>query len=620
MSDKVIYFNTNTEKVIGAYGGAQLLNKYSIAYKASPVWEIHFVTVNEEGDYIPTDVSKATTWRAAIDIDFKSSTEPMVRTLPEGIDNSDASNGILYVELDTDTETFLEKVDGKKSTNGVFEIRGTSTEGKVIFSYRFDIICYGAVDPYGTAPLPVVNGAVSQDLIYALLRAGREIEFSSDGVEWHKQQDKPNDRYYRERYPQGEWSVAIWFKDQPVPLTKIQYSVDGVEFVDDALFDTKYIKFSVDGGITWSEEIYIPSGKDGTGFIFYGQYDASETYNPPTEDNPFYTIVSYKGSSWIFYGSQPITNIAPPETAEEAYNENWLLVACKGKDGYVGKDGIGFKYTGVYSPEAQYPPVSAFNEYYVVQYYGSTWVWDAPITGLNIAPPQSAKDESEYWSLMVAGAGAVVEVYPENVIGLQQYITNITYPKDYITSNYYNATYVQARLNEKAFTSGVYTKSQVDTKVNDKAFASGVYTKSQVDAKFTSFGTDLFLPLSTYNTDIRLINTSLTNMQQDLDSKLSKTKVYDIGEVNSELLVDGKRGDYQICTLAEDSIVSIGQTSFFNFEAGDGVVIEINKPSAGVLSLEGKIILTTEAIGTFLIGVFMNGTKYVVTAPTQIIN
>jgi hypothetical protein len=63
------------------------------------------------------------------------------------------------------------------------------------------------------------------------------------------------------------------------------------------------------------------------------------------------------------------------------------LVACKGKDGYVGKDGIGFKYTGVYSPEAQYPPVSAFNEYYVVQYYGSTWVWDAPITGLNIAPP-----------------------------------------------------------------------------------------------------------------------------------------------------------------------------------------------------------------------------------------
>ena len=97
MIDKVIYFNTNTEKVIGAYGGAQLLDKYSISYKASPVWEIHFVTVNEEGDYVPTDVSKATTWRAAIDIDFKSSTEPMVRTLPEGIDNSDASNGILYV-------------------------------------------------------------------------------------------------------------------------------------------------------------------------------------------------------------------------------------------------------------------------------------------------------------------------------------------------------------------------------------------------------------------------------------------------------------------------------------------------------------------------------------------
>lgn len=621
MSDKVIYFNTNTEKIIGAYGGAQLLNKYSIAYKASPVWEIHFVTVDEEGEYIPTDVSKATTWRAAIDIDFKSSTAPMVRTLPEGIDNTQASNGILLVQLDTDTETFLEKVDGKKSTAGVFEIRGTSVEGKVVFTYRFDITCYGAVDPYGTAPLPVVDGAVTTDFIYALLRAGRELQFSVDGTEWHDEQDIENDHYYRQRYPQGEWSEAIWFKDQPVPYTKIQYSVNGVDFSETAQSDSKYIKFSTDGGETWSEVIYIPHGKDGVGFMFKGQYNANTTYNPPTDDNAFYDIVSYKGSSWLFYGNESTSGYAPPETADTTYNDKWLLVASKGMDGYIGKDGVGFRYTGVYSPEVMYPPVSAFNQYYVVQYYGSTWVWDSTITGLNIAPPSSANEESDYWSLMVAGAGSVVEVYPENVIGLQQYITNITYPKQYINQTYYTSAYVQARLNEKANTSNVYVKTEVDNLINVKANTSDVYTKVQVDNKISNLGQTSLVPLSTYNTDMNMISNSLTNLQEDLDSKLSKTVLYNMGQITSEITVDGKRGDYQVCSLAEGSTATIGQTSFFNFDIGDGIVLEINKPyTDGVLSIEGKIILDSSTSGTFLIGVFKNETKYIITAPTEIIN
>jgi hypothetical protein len=37
----------------------------------------------------------------------------MVRTLPEKIDSSLAQQGILFVEVDADTETFLNKVNGK---------------------------------------------------------------------------------------------------------------------------------------------------------------------------------------------------------------------------------------------------------------------------------------------------------------------------------------------------------------------------------------------------------------------------------------------------------------------------------------------------------------------------
>jgi hypothetical protein len=142
-------------------------------------------------------MSRAVSWRAAVDTDFKIETQPMVRTLPEKIYMENVSQGILYIELDTDTETFLEKVNGKESVNATFEIRGTNIEGKTIFTYRFGITCYGAVDPYGTDPLPIPDGAVSQDWVLALLRAGREIQFSVDGTEWHETQDIENDHYYR---------------------------------------------------------------------------------------------------------------------------------------------------------------------------------------------------------------------------------------------------------------------------------------------------------------------------------------------------------------------------------------------------------------------------------------
>ena len=549
MSDKIIYYNTNTEKVIGAYGGAQLLNKYTLSYKACPIWEIHFVTIDEEGQYIPTDMTRASTWRAAVDTDFKAETQPMVRTLPEKIDSSLAQQGILFVEVDADTQTFLNKVNGKQSVNATFEIRGTNTDGKTIFTYRFGILCYGAVDPYRASPLPVASGVVSQDWVLALLRAGREIQFSADGVEWHETQDIINDRYYRERYPNGEWSEAIWFKDDPAPNTKIQYSEDGVEFTDEATLNSNYIRFSTDNGLTWSNYIYA-TGKDGTngyGFTFLGAYSNSQVYSLPTDDVPYFQAVYYNGSSWIYTGSQPTSGNLPPTTIDETSNY-WTLFAAKGVDGVDGD---------------------------------------------------------------------IEVVTPEKVEGLDSYIKNISYTKaetdSKITSDLTN----------------YYTKSNVDSLLNAKANTSNVYSKTEIDAKFDLIGgsqvtqDDLanYVPLSTYNTDINVVNTALTNVQADLDEKLEKTTVYDIGEVNSSFDIDGKLGDYQTFSIAADATITMGQDTFFNFDTGTGIVLEISKPTTGsILVIDGKIILTANDTGTYLIGVFRNSSKYIITAPTEVIN
>ena len=152
----------------------------------------------------------------------------MVRTLDDGIDKSDIANGVLYVSLDANTDTFLAKVDKKSSLNGYFEVRGTSTEGRVIYDYRFDISCLGAVDPFGADPLPIASGGVSQDWVLAKLRAERELQFSVDGLtDWHETR-VAEDSYYRERYPEGEWTEAILLVNgndgSPAPNVKIQYA------------------------------------------------------------------------------------------------------------------------------------------------------------------------------------------------------------------------------------------------------------------------------------------------------------------------------------------------------------------------------------------------------------
>lgn len=537
MSDKVIFYNTNTEKVIGAYGGAEILYEYTLTYKACPVWEIHFVTVDEEGQYIPTDLTKASAWRAAVDTDFRADTEPMVRTLPNSINCDQANEGILLVQLDADTEPFLAKVDGKESVAGVFELRGTNVDGKTIYSFRFDITCYGAVDPTGTSPLPVADGSVTQDWVLALLRAGREIQYSADSINWHDDQIIDEDHYFRERYPNGEWSEAIWFKDEAVATPKIQYSTDNSTWSDSAENNSIYIRFSLDNGSTWSNSIYV-KGNNGFSFEITGQYNSSKTYSAPSYAQNIlnYQIVYYKGSSWLYKNPESSSGIKPPETPNET-SDYWQLIAAKGTDGDIG----------------------------IVQ--------------------------------------------ADDVQNLNTFITNLCYTKTAIDINFYNKTSTNTLLNSKANTDDVYNKTEIDDRFN-------AITESEI----TQEDLDLYTPLATYTTDINSINTALTNVQVDLDEKLQKNSVYNLGEITADLLIDGKLGDYQILSIADGATLTLGQQSFYNFETGDGIVLEITKSTTNSeLIIDGKIILDNSTSGQYLIGIFNNGSRCVLTAPTEII-
>jgi len=202
MKNSIIYIDFDKGTLADAQGG-RIMSTPSLQMGAEPTWELHFAGF-EQGT-LP-DMSDAVSWRAAIDTDFLSGTTPMVRSLD--IDGSDATSGIIRVPLNTNTTTFIEKVDGRDSLPAYFELYGLDAADKVIYDYRFGISCRGTVDYQGGPALPVVSGGVTLTDVYALLRAPLDFRFSADGSTWHDSQ-QAGDRYYQTAYPSGAWGETI---------------------------------------------------------------------------------------------------------------------------------------------------------------------------------------------------------------------------------------------------------------------------------------------------------------------------------------------------------------------------------------------------------------------------
>lgn len=167
-TNKRININFNNGNLIDDVG-AVLMTVPNITYKSDPTWELHFVDVSENGTMIPVDLTEATAWHAAIDNDFNASTDPMVRTLADGIDASQAVSGIIAVELNTATSSYFQKINNREQIPAFFELRGLDAEDKVVYDFHFRVYARGAIDPEGGDPLPIESGGVTLNDVYAVV-------------------------------------------------------------------------------------------------------------------------------------------------------------------------------------------------------------------------------------------------------------------------------------------------------------------------------------------------------------------------------------------------------------------------------------------------------------------
>lgn len=289
MNTKTFYIDIDKNRFISEQGG-MLTEWPTIAYGACPNWTIRFVRPDTMGNLQPIDVTEATAWHAAVDVDFNKNTQPMIRTLDADIDKSQAASGILQLPLNANTETFEQKIGNRNSLQAYFEIRGYDTSGYVIYDYRMNIYALGAVDPQGAEPLPLPSGYATEDWTMAVLRAAPEYQFSEDGeTDWHETRTAA-DSYYRTRYPEGQWSESILIVNGQTVIPELSaYATK--EYVDSSI--SSFVTSSyVDDAVSTKQDVIDNNNKLDYSYI-------SGTPSIPTVNNGTLTI-KQGSSTWTF--------------------------------------------------------------------------------------------------------------------------------------------------------------------------------------------------------------------------------------------------------------------------------------------------------------------------------
>ena len=197
-----LYYNYDARFLCDA-DARQIYELPELSFDEQPTW----VVTPLYDDATPLDLGGITTFRAAIDEDFKSETSVMCRTLPESITVDE--NGI-HVPLDSNTQRFLEVVNGKDQVRVIFELAGFDAAGKRAFYLKFRLNASALVDPADTDTLPeTVDLFADRAYVMALFRSGFEIQFSQNGTEWSGDADDPHYYRIRNRQAGGDWSEAI---------------------------------------------------------------------------------------------------------------------------------------------------------------------------------------------------------------------------------------------------------------------------------------------------------------------------------------------------------------------------------------------------------------------------
>ena len=262
-----LYYNYDARYLCDAVGDA-IQDIPELAFCEQPEWIIHPVRAGGA----PLDFAHVKAFRAAVDSDFKSDTNVMCRTLAESITFDGEA---IHVPLDSNTQRFLEVVNGSESHVAYFELAGLDASGKRIFYLIFRITARMILDPGSTDTLPeTVDLFADRTYVMALLRSGWAVQYSTDGTQWSDDETGATYIRIRNREAGGDWS-------DPIPLPR---GADGKSLRPDAVglladrpatAEEKYCYIAADTGLIyiylggkWSEGIPVgQDGEDGRGIV-----------------------------------------------------------------------------------------------------------------------------------------------------------------------------------------------------------------------------------------------------------------------------------------------------------------------------------------------------------------
>ena len=262
-----LYYNYDARYLCDAVGDA-IQDIPELAFCEQPEWIIH--PVRSGG--APLDFSRVKAFRAAVDSDFKSETNVMCRTIAESITFDGET---IRVPLDSNTQRFLEVVNGSESQVAYFELAGLDAAGKRIFYLIFRITARMILDPGSTDTLPETSDLFAdRTYVMALLRSGWAVQYSADGTQWSDDDTGAEYIRIRNREAGGDWS-------DPIPLPR---GADGKSLRPDAVglladrpgtAEDKYCYIATDTGLIyiylggkWSEGIPVgQDGADGRGIV-----------------------------------------------------------------------------------------------------------------------------------------------------------------------------------------------------------------------------------------------------------------------------------------------------------------------------------------------------------------
>lgn len=339
----------NTKKMTDATGMVALaaVDKPQLFYGTRETLEFTFLN-----DGAPVPFAETDTFSVALDSNFIHTDSLMAYS--EDATVIDGESGKVTIQLDMQSESFNEKLNGKESVGAYLEVtvlHSGSTVPEMLL--QDSITARGRVQTVEGAPESADPEYYTSAQIRALLNAGYEMEFSVDGESWHTEQTDGDLYYhYRNRQIGGAWSDKIMIpkgeQGDPAPELKTQYSVDGSTlWHDEYAGGDAYMRTSSDNGGSWSGAIRI-----------LGQ--------PGTAGSSSYTYVAYasdaSGSGFSLTPSDTLKYRAEihSETAIESPDADDFSGAVWVK--YIGSDGTSGTSAGFGAPDATAETLAAGSE------------------------------------------------------------------------------------------------------------------------------------------------------------------------------------------------------------------------------------------------------------------